>query len=174
VQPLAPERYRVQFTAGAAFCDKLERLKELMRSSLPDGDLAAILEVAVTEKLERLEAKRFGSTRRPARSANARPATYVSHSRYIPAAVRRAVRNRDGNQCQFLGITGQRCSARRYLQFHHLDPWGCGGATSVENIVLMCRAHNALQAERDYGHRKMASYRRSARDVPEVGVPAGP
>ena len=37
--------------------DKLERLQALMRSSVPDGDLAAIIEDAVTEKLERLEAR---------------------------------------------------------------------------------------------------------------------
>ncbi len=36
-----------------------------MRPSVPDGDLAAILEEAVTEKLQRLEAKRFGKTSSP-------------------------------------------------------------------------------------------------------------
>ena len=48
MQPLAPERYRVQFTARAELRDKLARLQELMRSSVPDGDLAAIIERAVT------------------------------------------------------------------------------------------------------------------------------
>ena len=55
--PLA--RYKVQFTASAELKDKLERLRALMRSKVPDGDLAAIIEEAVTEKLERLEARRF-------------------------------------------------------------------------------------------------------------------
>jgi hypothetical protein len=55
VQPLAPARYRIQFTASAAFREKIERLTALMRPGVPDGDLAAILEEAVTEKLERLE-----------------------------------------------------------------------------------------------------------------------
>ena len=36
-----------------------------MRSSVPDGDLATILDQAVTEKLEKLEAKRFGKTKTP-------------------------------------------------------------------------------------------------------------
>ena len=36
-----------------------------MRSSVPDGDLAAIIEEAVTEKLERLEAKRFAKSKSP-------------------------------------------------------------------------------------------------------------
>jgi hypothetical protein len=36
-----------------------------MRSSVPDGDLARLIEVAVTEKLEKLEAKRLGKTKNP-------------------------------------------------------------------------------------------------------------
>jgi len=170
VEPLSPARYRVQFTAGPEFCEKLDRLKELMRSSVPDGNLAAVLEAAVTEKLERLEAKRFGSTRRPARPGRARAASDVSHGRYVPAAVRRAVRKRDGNQCRFVGANGRRCTARHRLQFHHIVPWALGGETSVDNIVLMCRAHNALIAERDYGPGMMARYRRgaSALGKPEV------
>ena len=39
VEPLGQGRYKVQFTASAAFRDKLERLRALMRPSVPDGDL---------------------------------------------------------------------------------------------------------------------------------------
>ena len=68
VQPLAPRRYKMQFTASAELHDKLTRLKALMRSSVPDGDLGAIIEEAVTEKLERLESRRFGKTNAPRKS----------------------------------------------------------------------------------------------------------
>jgi hypothetical protein len=36
-----------------------------MRSHVPEGDLAAVIEQAVTEKLERLEARRFATTKAP-------------------------------------------------------------------------------------------------------------
>jgi hypothetical protein len=65
VQPLAPARYRVQFTASGELHDKLERLQALLRSKVPDGDLARIIDEAVTEKLERLEARRFAKTKAP-------------------------------------------------------------------------------------------------------------
>jgi hypothetical protein len=55
IEPLSPARYKVQFTASAGLREKLERLQALMRSSVPDGDLAAIVEAAVMEKLQRLE-----------------------------------------------------------------------------------------------------------------------
>jgi len=95
IEPLSPARYKVQFTASATLREKLERLQALMRSSVPDGDLAAIVEAAVTEKLQRLEAKRFGSTRAP-RKTLTESDTKATSSRHIPAAVKRAVRERDG------------------------------------------------------------------------------
>jgi hypothetical protein len=54
VEPLAPSRYKVQFTASGELREKLERLQTLM-----PGELAEVIEAAVTEKLERLEAKRY-------------------------------------------------------------------------------------------------------------------
>jgi hypothetical protein len=47
---LAPAGYKVQFTASASFSNKVERLSGLMRSSIADGRLAALIENAVTEK----------------------------------------------------------------------------------------------------------------------------
>ena len=47
----------------------LERLQALMRSSVPDGDLGAIIEAAVTEKLERLVSLESPSNERAAVNA---------------------------------------------------------------------------------------------------------
>jgi len=47
---------------------------------------------------------------------------------------------------------GTRCRARGNLEFHHIVPFARGGEATLENICLMCRAHNEkLIAERDYG-----------------------
>ena len=124
VQPLAPGRYRVQFTASAGLRDKLERLQALLRSSVPGADLAAVIEDAVTEKLERLEARRFGLTKAPRKNLSqtgTKPA-----SRHIPAAVRRAVHERDGGRCRFVDEQGRRCTARHDLEYHHRHPFGHG------------------------------------------------
>ena len=120
LEPLSPSRYKVQFTAGAALHDKLERLQALMRSEVPDGDLAAIIEKAVSEKLERLEARRFAKTT-AARKDLRRTGTYPA-SRHIPAAVRRAVLERDGSRCGYVDERGRRCSERHRLEFHHRHP----------------------------------------------------
>ena len=160
VEPLSPARYKVQFTAGAELNDKLRRLQALMRSSVPDGDLATIIEVAVTEKLERLEAKRFAKTKAPKKSLEG---TDTSPSpRYIPAPVKRAVHERDQGQCTFVDEQGRRCTERDGVEFHHRQPFGRRGDRSPENIFLMCRTHNGYLAERDYGKEVMDRYRRLA------------
>jgi hypothetical protein len=160
VEPLSPARFRVQFTASADLRDKLERLQALMRSSVPDGDLAKIIGLAVSEKLERLEAKRFARTKTPRKSLVGTDTT--PKSRYIPAPVRRAVHARDGGQCTHRDALGRRCTRRGDVEFHHRTPFGHGGAHSPKLLALMCKTHNLLLAEQDYGKEKMVRYRRPA------------
>jgi hypothetical protein len=170
VEPLSPARYKVSFTASAELRDKLERLQALMRSSVPDGDLAKIIDRAVSEKLERLEAKRFAKTKAPRKGLAGTDTT--PKSRYVPAPVRRAVHTRDGDRCTYRDALGRRCRRRGDLEFHHWRPFGRGGPHNPGVVALMCRAHNLLLAERDYGKEKMARYRRAASRVPErLAVP---
>jgi 5-methylcytosine-specific restriction endonuclease McrA len=159
ITPLAPGRYKVQFTAGAELRDKLDRLRALMRSSVPDGDLAAIIDAAVTEKLERLEARRFGRTKAPRKAPPA--AQEPPSSRHVPAAVRRAVYERDGGRCRYIDDQGRRCSAREGLEFHHRHPFALGGRHSVDEMALLCRTHNGFLAEIDFGREAVARHRRS-------------
>ena len=170
--PLAPARYKFQFTASAELRDKLERLQALMRSSVPDADLATVIDAAVTEKLERLEAKRFGKTRAPRKSlaaADTRPST-----RDIPAPIRRAVHERDEGRCTYVDAEGRRCTARHRLEFHHDDPFGRGGPHSLKNLRLLCRTHNALLAERDYGKEVVSRCGWAGRSADRLFEPAAP
>ena len=168
IQALAPARYKVQFTARAELHDKLERLRALMRSEVPDGDLAAIIEQAITEKLERLEARRFARTNAPRKGLSETDPS--PSSRHIPAAIRRAVRERDGNRCRYVDEQGRRCPERKRLEYHHRYPFGLGGDHSPANIRLMCRAHNTYLAEHDYGREVMARHRRSGNRVSEAAA----
>ena len=59
VAPLAPERYRVQFTIGEETEKKLRRLQQLLRREIPNGDPAVIFDRAVTLLLEKVEARKL-------------------------------------------------------------------------------------------------------------------
>jgi len=163
VQPLAPARYKVQFTASAELREKLGRLQALS----PGADLAQVIEQAVTERLERVEAKRFARVKKPRKRLE--EADTLPSSRYIPAPVRRAVYERDGGRCAYTDVKGRRCNARTNLEFHHhRRPYGRGGEHSVDNIRLCCRAHNALMAEQEYGRERMDRFRRAPDQVSEL------
>ncbi len=164
VEPLRPDRFSVKFTANAVLREKLERLQALM----PDADLAGIIEAAVTEKLERLEARRFAKTKTPRKSLAETDTT--PSTRYLPAALRRAVYERDGGRCRYVDPKGRRCTARRRLEFHHRQPYGLRGDHSLENVELQCKVHNTFLAERDYGKAKMARYRRARDSVSEAAA----
>ncbi len=166
VEPLSPSRYKIQLTASGELRDKLARLQDLM-----DSDLAAVIEAAVTEKLERLEAKRFAETKSPRKSLEETDTS--PKSRYVPAAVRRFVNRRDGNQCRFVSETGRRCPERRGLEFHHEEPFGRGGTHEPDKISLMCRRHNTYFAEREYGKELMKRYRKNGERVSETAPPYG-
>ena len=143
----------------------MERLRALMRSSNPEADLAAVIEEAVTEKLERLESKRFGKAKSPRKSVD--ETDTLPSSRYIPAPVKRAVYDRDQGQCSYVDPNGRRCTERHRLEFHHRKPFGRGGDHSVVNIQLACRTHNGYFAERDYGKEVMERYGGFANRVSE-------
>jgi hypothetical protein len=123
VAPLAPARYKVQFTASAGLREKLERLKALMHQ-----DLDAVIEASVSEKLERLEAKRYGGTKTPRKDVDQTDTSPMS--RYIPAPIKRAVRERDADRCAFVDAHGRRCTERNGLEFHHAQPFAGAGITA--------------------------------------------
>ena len=88
------------------------------------------------------------TTAAPARGPE--PAT-----RHIPARVRRAVFERDAARCAYHDDRGERCRETRSLEVHHRRAHALGGAPTLENLELRCRAHNTLAAEQDFGREHM-------------------
>lgn len=140
VAPLAPERYKVQITITQETHDKLRRVQDLLRHSIPDGDPAVVFDRALTLLLADLERKKLAHVERPRAAAESTPG-----SRHVPAAVRREVWRRDEGRCAFVGTAG-RCAEHGFLEFHHVVPFAEGGPTTTANLQLRCRAHNLYEA----------------------------
>src|SRR6267378_3987773 len=147
IKPLAPERYEIRFTASAQTREKLRLAQDLLRHAVPTGDLAEVVDRALTALLKDLAKKKFAATERPRASRGTAPG-----SRDIAAKVRRAVWLRDRGVCTFVSKSGRRCNERAFGQFHHVDPHGVGGEATVENIQLRCGAHNRYEGELFFGH----------------------
>jgi hypothetical protein len=146
VTPLAPERYKLQVTLARETHEKLRRAQALARHTLPSGDVGSILDRALTLLIDHLERRRFARVASPRPS----PGESTASGRHIPAAVRRAVWQRDEGRCAFVGRTG-RCRETAFLEFHHVAPYSAGGAATADNIQLRCRAHNQYEARLFFG-----------------------
>lgn len=144
VKPLAPERYKVQFTVSRETHQMLREAQDLLRHQIPDGDVGAIFERALKLLVRKFHKTRHAAVERP------RATSLCSTGRHVPASVKRAVWERDQGQCAFVGAIG-RCTERGFLEYHHRVPFAHGGATTQDNLELRCRAHNAYEAELWFG-----------------------
>ena len=210
IRPLAPARYSLHVTISEETYGKLQQAKDLLRHTLPGGDPAAVIDLALTLLVTHLQRGKFGAKpskspapKRPAPSArpaleprrqaleeapaplatrppltqpapspgapsseSMMPSAPRTHSRYIPAAVRREVWQRDGGTCAFVGKAG-RCGETGGLEFHHRLPFAEGGQATEGNTTLRCRTHNLREASRWFGD-EATTYRGRQGEEPRV------
>lgn len=168
VEPLSSDRFLVRFTASQRCRDLMKKSKDLLSHRSPNADLATIVEAALEVYVDKLERERFKITARPRKNEvesehEAAPDILSSRGihpvlgigRFIPHAVQRAVHERDGGRCTYVGPDGHRCSATSLLELHHIIPVAKGGKGTIDNVTLACRTHNLWFAERDYGQLEM-------------------
>ncbi len=150
-----------------------------MKPQLPAGDIDVVLERALDELIDKLKKQRFaaGSTKpRASKTSTSEPRRKrpgTERSRHVSAADKRDVLERDGSRCTFVDGRGRRCAERGGLEFAHIEPDARGGAAVASNLRLRCRAHNRLDADRDFGRSKMnrvIEQTRQRRERPEPSV----
>jgi len=166
VTPLSQESFKIVFTASRETRQTLVTAQALLRHRVPDGDIATILAMALRLLVEHVTKERFGAGRKT--RAPRQPALGPA-SRHIPAAIRRAVFERDGGRCAFVSSDGRRCESIDGLQFDHVDGFARTHAHELDKLRLVCRAHNQHAADQMYGREFMDKAR--ARD--DSSLPRG-
>jgi hypothetical protein len=177
LDPLSEDRHLLQVTISKELKEKLELARDLMSDANPSGDLAMVLERAITPFIQKLSSRRFGlargprprtkgvanqrrglrteaSVRReslPATGAERATVTTDRKRKHIPNQARREVAMRDGLRCTYVSDDGTRCEAKAFLQLDHVIGWAKGGCDGSENLRIRCAAHNQLRAEQEYG-----------------------
>ncbi len=173
-QVAMPAMFLLQVAIAQGTQEKLRYAQDLLSHSIPSRDVALVLERALDALIEQCEKRKFAVTPHP--QAPRRPGV---GKRHVPANVKRAVWERDGGRCTFVGSAGNRCATRSFLELDHIDPVARGGLATAERMRLRCRAHNQYEAERVLGARFMEQKRREARlrvprrDEPASNGPAG-
>ncbi len=83
-----------------------------------------------------------GAEAMPAPCKNANPSP-----RYISSSLRREVWRRAAHRCEMRLFSGMRCSRTHLLQIDHLHPVAWGGASTADNLQLLCAVHNQLKSD---------------------------
>jgi hypothetical protein len=186
-EPLTADLRRLHITVSLQLLKKIEAAKAGLSHVIPGATAEQVLEAALDLLLER-QARARGLVKRP-RASNAPIATpnpnlgdtststsgqapmgttpntrapvhrRTGSRETIPAALKRAVWERDQGRCQWPLDGGGRCGSTHLLELDHLVPWALGGTSTLEGLRLLCHGHNQLAARQVFGERCVKRYR---------------
>jgi hypothetical protein len=160
LRPVSADQWSMRVTLDKEMKANLETLASLL-SHAKGSDLGAVLHEAIRCGIEK-HGKRKGAVA-PARTRavperNTADAASPGTRTAIPAQVRREVWLRDGGRCTWKGADGHRCDGRWKLEFDHIRPVALGGASTTDNVRILCKRHNLLHAEQTFGREHMARF----------------
>ncbi len=170
VRPISGGRFVLQIVLTEEEYDNLQRLKEMTAHTNPEGRNGVVIGRAIRQTLKNEEAKRKQNGTEPKRDAKApkKPAEPPVESpggqaktqqnealvfgaqrntrRQISLKKKREVYSRAADQCQYVSPEGVRCQSRYGTQIEHSLPIAFGGTNELDNLEILCRAHNGYRA----------------------------
>jgi len=156
----------------------LERVRELLSHALPGATDGELLERVMKHFVERqdplFKAERSSIRRQDAPRENAAQDKVDSASpqcgtddrfcaasseRITPALRHKVIRRAQG-QCEYIHqIT--RCTSRYQLEVDHIIPRAKGGSHDITNLRCLCRRHNQMMADLEFGSSFMQGKRQA-------------
>jgi hypothetical protein len=118
VEPLSSTMSRLHLTVSRVFVGKLRKARAGQSHVQPDAEDEQVLEAALDLLLAQQEKRRAS----------------------VPPRVKREVRRRDGGKCQWKLDSGGVCGSEVRTEIDHVVPRGRGGASTVENCRILCKA----------------------------------
>jgi hypothetical protein len=76
----------------------------------------------------------------------------------ISAEIQHQVFLRDDGRCIYVEKDGLACDSRHGIQIDHIIPVSQGGTNDLDNLRLLCREHNLMEANRLLGEQVMGRY----------------
>jgi len=155
VRPVSATCAELKLVLQDALLQKLEKIKGLLAHQMNGNTYADLL-----EKMAEIVLDRIDPERKPAKLKVAPEIpSPARESRYVPAAIKRAIWKRAHGQCEFCDpLTKRRCEGKSHLQLDHIQPFAFGGASSEGNLRLFCAAHNRWAAIQKFGTKKMDGF----------------
>lgn len=158
-EPLTEALSRLHITVSRRFLQKLDAARAALSHARPGASVENILEEGLDLLLQR-HAKRMGLVEKPRKESPA------ANSDRPTAHVKREVWIRDRGRCQWPLESGGICGSAFRVEFDHSVPRALGGASTTENLRLLCRVHNDLAARRAFGDLWMNQFTGSRATAP--------
>ena len=170
------DQTEIKFLVNEDLKTKLEEIRSLLGPKGANLTYAELFSRMAEISLSQLKGKAFGKKRSqetlPPSKSQSSPSSKQSlptptvaskfqsanTSRYIPAKLKHAVWRRDGGQCS-------QCKSRRNLNLDHIEPVARKGATSFENLRLLCFQCNQRAAIKKLGLAFMNERAQSSRPM---------
>lgn len=173
------EETRLHLNLPADVDADLQRAKEVLSHSIPNGETAQVLGHVLKFFLDEKDPLRkspsksevqcaLTASRRTTPSAaegmpQQSPNQLASNKPKPPskAGVRRAIIQSTQARCSFRDpVTGRICGSRHQLQIDHIVPRALGGTDDPWNLRALCRPHNIHSAEEVFGREFISQFRR--------------
>lgn len=179
---ISADSTRLSLTVPDRVKDKLEKLKTRWAAANPHMDYLEIIERSLDMTLAKVDPIQFKSKQpqvakikqratdsvaqvveveTPQNTQNSKPSKLQPKSAnrrktYYSIHIDKLLWSRANSQCEFVDAsTGQRCTSRFGMERDHILPLGKGGSNEIQNLRLLCRAHNLLMARRHFGAKKI-------------------
>ena len=170
IRPVGENLNELKLTVSSEFLEKIARLKGLLAHKHPHLSTPELLDIAMGLALSKLDQaneptrktkpallvaaapRAKSSTDKNMKSTEARNQTPVSISlrsagRVARTKLKRSVWRAAGSKCE-------NCGSVHKLEIDHRIPFALGGATSQENLRLLCRNCNQRESFKIFGNRR--------------------
>jgi 5-methylcytosine-specific restriction endonuclease McrA len=152
VQPQRDQSVRLEITLTKVQYSDLEQAKRLLSHVLPDGNWAELIHHLAKSHIKKVLGK--DKNQQPSITlASCQTSTQsflvARKRRHIKTTTRRKLLMKARHCCEFKNKnTGQTCESTFQLQVDHRKPIALGGNDSPENLRILCRTHNLLEARK--------------------------
>lgn len=142
---------RMTVTLSSETLKDLERVKELLSHAKPGAQWSEIIEYLAKDFLKQRDPLRKQSVM-PSNTAAVSLSSRKSYRVALPAALKRAVYQRDQGRCQYRDPkSGTICESKYLVEIDHIMPKALGGDDTFDNLRCLCRSHNQLRAHKTFG-----------------------
>ncbi len=127
---ISEELSEIKFVVDNETLELIEKYKQFKGNQ----QMGQIFKTLLQKKIQSEEKKRFAEVKETKQNPE---------KRFPTSTVKRKVYQRSKGHCEYKNpITGQQCESLYCLEIDHKVPFSRGGSTEIENLQVLCKAHN--------------------------------